>query len=68
MLKRRIDTYGGRAMGRRFWREQRVASMIAVVAGILFWLGYGFTSGAKFALVIMLILQIPIIVDHFNKS
>lgn len=54
-------------MSRLFWREQQAAILVAVVGGLLFWLGYGFVKGALFALAILLILQLPILVGHWKR-
>ena len=54
-------------MNRLFWREQQAAILVAVIGGLLFWLGYGFVKGVLFALAILLILQVPILVGHWKR-
>ncbi len=56
-------------MSRRFWREQRVAALIAVTGGMFFWVGYGLIKGTLFSLAIILILQVPIVIEYLkNRS
>jgi preprotein translocase subunit SecD len=55
------------AMNRVFWREQQAAALVAVVGGVLFWLGYSLVKGMLFALAILLILQLPILVAHWKR-
>jgi hypothetical protein len=54
-------------MNRVFWREQQAAALVAVVGGVLFWLGYSLVKGMLFALAILLILQLPILVAHWKR-
>lgn len=51
-------------MSRIFWREQQAAVLVAVVGGLIFWLGYGIAKGLLFALVIFVILQVPIWITY----
>ena len=50
-------------VSRRFWKEQKVAALIAIASGLLFWFGHGFLKGMLFALLLMAIQQLPILFD-----
>lgn len=51
---------------RRFWKEQKVAALIAIAGGLLFWFGHGLLKGVLFALVVMCVQQLPIVFDWWR--
>lgn len=54
-------------MSRVFWRGQQAIALVAVVGGLVFWAGYGLMKGIEFAVALCVIMEIPVLFDHWRR-